>query len=113
MIDKTEKAYARQSVTDKDDLLSEVHKMISGKVSENYDELVYSLLGQFGITKYNWCEHIDSVTVVSDTWVNHFLINGEYCFSIIEEPGELIFDDENGEYKYVVSYKVEVFKDML
>lgn len=101
-------------VFDGPDLLSEIHRMISGKVSENYDELVFSLLGQFGITKDNWRENLDRVTIVRDRlWVDHFHIDGEYRFSIVEEPGELIFDDEKGEYGVAVSYKVEVFKDML
>lgn len=97
------------------DLLAEIHKMISGKVSDNYDELVFSLLGQFGITKENWREHIDRVTIVSGNtcWTKHFLIDGQYRFSIIEEPGELIFDDEKNECSMVVNYKVEVFEDIL
>lgn len=98
----------------KNDLLSEIHRMISGKVSENYDELVFSLLGQFGINKDNWRENLDRVTIVRDRlWVNHFYIDGGYRFSIVEEPGELIFDDEKREYGMRISYKVEVFKDML
>ena len=96
-------------IFDGPDLLSEIHKMISGKVSENYDELAFSLLGQFGINKDNWREHVGRVTIVSDVWVKHFLIDDEYHFSIVEEPGELIFDDEKGEYSMNINYKVEVF----
>lgn len=96
------------------DLLSEVHKMISGKVSENYDELLFSLLGQFGITKDNWRENLDRITACScDIWTKHFYIDGEYRFSIVEEPGELIFDDEKSECDIKINYKVKVYEDML
>ena len=99
---------------DGDDLLSEIHRMISGKVSENYDELAFSLLGQFGINKDNWREHVGRVTIYScDIWTKHFCIDGEYRFSIVEQPGELIFDDEKNECSVFVSYKVEVYEDML
>lgn len=103
-------------VFDGPDLLTEIHKMISGKVSENYDELAFSLLGQFGINKDNWREHVGRVTIYScdrDVFTKHFYIDGEYRFSIVEQPGELIFDDEKREYGMRISYKVEVFKDML
>lgn len=100
----------------KNDLLSEIHRMISGKVSENYDELAFSLLGQFGINKDNWREHVGRVVIVDtacDPWTKHFYIDGEYRFSIVEQPGELIFDDEKREYGMRIGYKVEVFEDML
>ena len=100
---------------DEPDLLSEVHKMISGKVSENYDELVFSLLEQFGITKENWRENLDRVKIFQAAWsyIKHFHIDGEYRFSIIEEPGELIFDNEKNTYGMRINYRVEVFEDML
>lgn len=102
-------------IFDGPDLLSEIHRMISGKVSENYDELAFSLLGQFGINKDNWRENLGRVTIVDcDTnWTKHFYIDGEYRFSIVEQPGELIFDDEKREYGMRIGYKVEVFEDML
>lgn len=98
------------------DLLTEVHKMISGKVSENYDELLFSLLGQFGITKENWRENIGRVAACGcdrDIWTKHYYIDGEYRFSIVEEPGELIFDDEKCECGMGINYKVKVYEDML
>ena len=95
------------------DLLSEIHRMISGKVSENYDELVFSLLGQFGINKDNWREWISRITVVTDCmWVKHFCIDGEYRFSIVEQPGELIFDDEKNTCRVAVNHRVEVLECM-
>jgi hypothetical protein len=95
------------------DLLSEVHKMISGKVSENYDELIFSLLGQFGITKDNWRENLDRISIVKDRlWVDHFYIDGEYRFSIVEEPGDLIFYEEKDTYRVAVNYRVEVLECM-
>lgn len=98
------------------DLLSEIHKMISGKVSENYDDLVFSMLEQFGITKDNWRENVGRVTIVdtaSDPWTKHFYIDGGYRFSIVEQPGELVFDDEKCEYGMRINYKVKVYEDML
>lgn len=98
------------------DLIGDLTKELVRKVSENYDELAFSLLGTFGINKDNWRENVGRVVIVDmacDPWTKHFFIDGEYRFSIIEKPGELIFDDEKGEYGVTVSYKVEVFKDML
>ena len=98
------------------DLLTEVHKMISGKVSENYDELLFSLLSQFGINKDNWRENLGRVAACGcdrDIWTKHYYIDGQYRFSVIELPGELIFDDEKGECGMMINYKVKVYEDML
>ena len=98
---------------DEPDLLSEIHKMISGKISDNYDNLVFSLLEQFGITKDNWREHVDRVRVIRDRmWVDHFHVDDQYRFSIVEEPGELIFDDDGG-CSMRINYKVEVLEELL
>ena len=94
------------------DLLSEIHKMISGKISDNYDNLVFSLLEQFGITKDNARENVDRVFIIQTGWTKHFHIDGEYRFSIMEEPGELIFDDDGG-CSMRINYKVEVFEELL
>ena len=94
------------------DLLTEVHRLISSEISENYDNYVFSLLEQFGITKDNWRKHVGRITIVMDQlWVEHFFIDKEYRFSIVEEPGELIFDDD-GECKCVITHRVEVFECM-
>lgn len=96
------------------DLIGDLTKELYRKVSENFDDLVFSLLGQFGINKDNWREYIGRVEIIQTGGFNkHFIIDGEYRFTIIEQPGELIIDDEKDECKYVVNYKVEVLEELL
>lgn len=92
-------------------LIDDLRTQIARKISENYDDLIFSLLECYGITRKNWRDHVDRILIVQAWWTEHWCIDGVYVFSIMKE-NQLICDDENLDYKYQVKYKVEYIESM-
>lgn len=95
-------------------LIDDLQTQLARKISENYDDLIFSLLECYGITRKNWRDHVDRILIVDAGWpscTKHFCIDNVYAFSITEES-EMICDDEHLDYKYQVKYKVEYIESM-
>ena len=93
------------------DLMSEARNKIAKEISDNYDDLIFSLLIPYGITRENYKDHIDRITVVSaGDNTDHYMIDGEYRFSIIKETTLDITDIFKADVKYTVRV-IEEFKN--
>jgi hypothetical protein len=96
-------------------LMEQVQKEIAGKVSKSYDDFVFSLLEQFGVTRENWREWIGRIVIYTDGWSKHFYIDGHYVFSIYEEPFAInVLDEKNDDGKIEIStrYRVEIVEGL-
>lgn len=97
-------------------LMNQVQKELAGKVSKSYNDFVFSLLEQFGVTRENWRDWLGRVEIYSMPWSKHFYIDGNYAFSICEEPFVInTLDEKNDDGKIEIStrYRVEIFDSLL
>lgn len=92
-------------------LFDNLQTQLARKISENYDNLIFSLLECYGITRENWRDQVGRVLIVQTGWTKHFYIDNVYAFTIMEES-QMICHEEKLDYIYQVNYKVEHIESM-
>ena len=93
--------------------MNELMEQFARKVAKTYDDLVCEMLTAHGIDIHDLSkENLARVTRVTTGWYDHWLVDGEYAFSItsIGESVKQSEDDDN--YMFEVSYKVEIIEEM-
>lgn len=95
-----------------DNLLNDIRNDIAKQIANNYDELAFSKLSHFGITKYNWKDHVNRVEIIEQPLVRHFYIDHRYAFSIFTENDLSEFYEEHS-YKITTNYRIEIIEDMI
>lgn len=93
--------------------ISEIGNNLSYELASQFDDLVFTMLYQYGIDRTNWREQIHRIEAVdvpgayySD--IKHFFVDGEYAFTI--EP-EIEFIHEPI-FRVTVKYTVKIHEHM-
>lgn len=93
--------------------MNEIIDQLARKVAKTYDDLVLEMLIACGIDIHDLSkENLARVCRVTTGWYDHWLVDGEYAFSICQTNELVEPSEDDSSYKYHVSYKVEIIEEM-
>lgn len=85
---------------------------ISSKLTKYYDDLVFSMLSQYGIDRKNLTAQKGRLVILRSSWNDHYYIDGEYKFSISKIPTIDVEENDNDGLNFTFLFKVEVIESM-
>lgn len=93
--------------------ISEIGNNLTYEMASIYDDLMFTMLDNYGINKSNWREQIHRVEAVDVpgayySEIKHYFVDGEYAFTI-EPEIEFIYEPT---YKVTVKYTVKILEHM-
>lgn len=85
---------------------------ISSKLTNYYDDLVFSMLSQYGIDRKNLTVHKGRLVILQSPLNDHYYIDGEYKFSITKIPTIDAEENDKDGLNFTFLFKVEVIESM-
>lgn len=94
-------------------VIPEIRGEVYARIAKGYDDLILTMLYQYGIDRTNWKEQLNRVEIVEQSHIyKHVLVDGVYAFTIETVP-ELITEwEKESTFRAEVGYVVKVYDEL-
>lgn len=94
-------------------IMSEIRNGIARKSANWYDDVAFSMLKSYGITKDNWLSQNDRIKVIKQSmYYDHFFVDGYYAFTLRQDTSLMTEWEKESTYMARVEVKVEIMESM-